>query len=197
MARLHIKTQEFSPGEVAPGCNYVGREGENEILLPHPSVSRRHCEVWLTEEAVLIRDLDSRNGTFIDGERVTEAQLLDGQILRVGDVELELSGAPVRISVPDLPLPMRKEQTWMPDGTPCCFRHDGVASKYQCTGKCAQTFCSQCVRELRVAGGVPRRFCPECGAHCERLAATVREAKRPSWLNKIRDVLMKPPSRRP
>jgi hypothetical protein len=199
MARLEIKTHDIAPAEVelVSGCNHIGREGENHILLPHPSVSRQHCEVWLMEDCVLIRDLDSRNGTFVNGERVMEGELLAGQTLRIGDVELVLSEAPVRISVPDLPLPAQsKGQAFMADGTPCCQNHESVAAKFHCTGKCGKMFCAQCVRELRVAKGMPRRFCPECGGPCERLAATVREAKRGSWLNKIRDAFTKPPSRR-
>lgn len=198
MARLQVTTTNIDPTEIvlARGCNRLGREGENDFLVPHDSVSRKHCEVWLTEEAVLVRDLQSRNGTFVNGERVSEAEVLEGQSLRVGDVEFVLVDAPARISVPDLPLPAQpKQQQYMEDGTPCCLVHDGLAAKYQCTGKCQKMFCGQCVRELRVAGGAPRRFCPECGGQCERIAGTVREVKRSSWLNKIRDAFTKPARR--
>jgi hypothetical protein len=197
MARLLVKTPEIVPAEIhlTAGRNRLGREGENDILVPHPSVSRQHCEVWLTDDSVLVRDLGSRNGTFVDEQRVSEAQVFTGQSLRLGDVELVLAEAPVRISVPDLPLPApAKEQSFMPDGTPCCFHHDGVAAAVQCT-KCEHVFCNQCVRELRVAGGVPRRFCTECGGPCERLAPTVRENKRPGWLNKLVDAFTKPARR--
>jgi hypothetical protein len=199
MARLQIRSHDISPGEVAlaPGCNRIGREGENEILLPHDSVSRKHCEVWLMEDAVLVRDLQSRNGTFVNGERITEAEWLEGQTLRVGDIELVLADAPVRISVPDLPLPTQpKQQQFFEDGTPACLNHDAVAAIFHCTGKCGKMFCGECVRELRVAGGAPRRFCPECGGQCERLAPTARAAKRSSWLSKIKDAFTKSPPRR-
>src|SRR5688572_15918551 len=198
MARLLIKTPQMALGEISlsPGCNRLGREGENDVLVPHPSISRQHCEVWLTEEAVLVRDLSSRNGTFVDEERVNEAQVFTGQTLRLGDVELVLAEAPVRISVPDLPLPaLEKEQAFMPDGTPCCFHHDSIAASLQCT-KCLKVFCGTCVRQLRVAGGVPRRFCPECGGACERLTTTIKEIKRGGWLNKLVDAFTKPPARR-
>lgn len=194
MARLLVKNPDFSPAELflTPGCNRVGREGENDFLLPHASVSHHHCEVWLTEEAVLVRDLGSRNGTFVDEARVEEAQLEAGQTLRLGDVEMVLAEAPARISVPDLPMPPPpREQTFMPDGTPCCHRHDGVAATGQCT-KCAQVFCGQCVRELRVAGGTPRSFCPECGGACEKLVPVLQETRRSGWLGKIVDAFTKP-----
>jgi len=198
MARFQLITAGVQPDDfrLNPGCNVLGREGENDLLIPHPSVSRRHCELWLTEDAVLVRDLESRNGTYVDGERVTEAQVGKGQTLRLGDVEMVLVEAPVRIAVPDVPLPPQpRQQLFMEDGTPCCFRHDSIAAAF-CCGKCSRCFCGQCVRKLGVAGGTPRRFCPECGGPCERLAPTVREEKRAGWLNKLVKVLMKPPPRR-
>jgi hypothetical protein len=199
MARLEVTTPGISVSEIhlSPGCNHVGREGENDILLPHPSVSRKHCELWLTEEAVLVRDLQSRNGTHIDGTPVDEAELRTGQTLRIGDIELVLAEAPVRISVPELTYGARpKEQLYLPDGTPACYRHDEVAAKYEC-GKCRHCYCGECVRELRVAGGIPRRFCPDCGGPCEHIAHGPQEQKRASWMDKIVRAFTKPPSRRP
>ncbi|HTD68514.1 MAG TPA: FHA domain-containing protein [Candidatus Limnocylindria bacterium] len=195
MARLLVKNPDLAPGEIllTPGCNRLGREGENDFLVPHPSVSRQHCEVWLTDEAVLVRDLSSRNGTFIEDARVDEAQIFTGQTLRVGDVEMILAEAPVKISVPELAVaPLPRELTFMPDGTPCCFRHDGLAAQLRCAG-CEHFFCTSCVRALRVAGGAPRRFCPECGNACEPIIAAPTESKR-NWLGKLMDAFTKPPS---
>ena len=197
VARLLVKNPDLALAEIllTPGCNRLGREGENDFLVPHSSVSRHHCEVWLTEDAVLVRDLDSRNGTFIEGARVQEAQLLTGQTLRVGDVEMILAEAPVKISVPEIRVEVKHfEQTYMPDGSPCCFHHANVEAKLRCT-KCEHVFCTECVRELRVAGGMPRRFCPECGNACEPLIATAGETKR-KWFDKIVDVFTKPQSPR-
>lgn len=194
MARLLVKIPDLAPGEIilTPGLNRLGREGENDFLVPHPSVSRQHCEVWLTDEAVLVRDLSSRNGTFVENARVDEAQIFTGQTLRVGDVEMILAEAPVKISVPALAIaPAPREQTFLPDGTPCCFHHDGVHAQLRCTG-CEHCFCTSCVRALRVAGGVPRRFCPDCGNACEPIVAKAAEAKR-NWLGKLVDAFTKPP----
>jgi hypothetical protein len=199
MARLLVKTPQLTVGEILlnPGCNRLGREAENDFPVPHPSISRHHCEVWLTEDAVLVRDLSSQNGTFVNEERVNEAEVFAGQTLRLGDVELVLAEAPVRISVPDLPLPSQpKETSYLADGTPCCLYHDGVAGGLHCT-KCLKVFCLPCVRQLRVAGGVPRRFCPECGGPCELLAPVVKDDRRAGWLNKLVDVFTKPSGRRP
>ncbi len=203
MARLLIKNPDPAgteiPAEIhlTPGRNRLGREGENDFLVPHPSVSRQHCEVWLTEDALLVRDLGSRNGTFVEEVRVEEAEIHTGQTLRLGDVEMVVAEAPVHISVPPIYIAAAEpEPKFMPDGSPCCFHHNGVEATLKCT-KCEHVFCGKCVRELRVAGGTPRRFCTECGGQCERLVPTVKEGKRGGWLGKLVDVLMKqPPPRR-
>ncbi len=61
----------------------IGRGEECDIVLDGETVSRRHCEVVRRGNAYLLEDL-SRNGTYLNGERVTQAQLRDGDQIRVG-----------------------------------------------------------------------------------------------------------------
>ncbi len=68
----------------------IGRLGDNTFPIADPSVSSHHCEVLLRGGEVLIRDLNSTNGTYISGEKVTERALKPGQILRLGQVEMRL-----------------------------------------------------------------------------------------------------------
>lgn len=68
----------------------VGRLEDNTFQIPEPSVSSHHCEVILRGAEVVIRDLDSTNGTFISGNKITEAPLKPGQILRLGQIEMRL-----------------------------------------------------------------------------------------------------------
>ena len=68
----------------------IGRVEDNTFQIAEPSVSSHHCEVLLRGSEVLIRDLNSTNGTFINGEKVTERVIKPGQILRLGQVELRL-----------------------------------------------------------------------------------------------------------
>jgi predicted component of type VI protein secretion system len=68
----------------------VGRVSDNAFEIPEASVSSHHAEILLKGEDVVIRDLDSTNGTFINGERITEAVLKPGQTLRFGTIELKL-----------------------------------------------------------------------------------------------------------
>ena len=67
--------------------------------VAEPSVSSHHCEILLRGNDVIVRDLNSTNGTFISGEKVIESPLKPGQILRLGQIEMRLEtgegGAPV------------------------------------------------------------------------------------------------------
>ncbi len=83
----------------------IGRADGNSIQLIEASVSGRHCEVRLRAGELLVRDLLSTNGTFAGGQKISEATLQPGQILRLGDVELRFeTGAAVK--VPNAPLPV-------------------------------------------------------------------------------------------
>jgi pSer/pThr/pTyr-binding forkhead associated (FHA) protein len=68
----------------------IGRVEDNTFQIADGSISSHHCEILLQGSDVLIRDLDSTNGSFINGERITEAVLKPGQILRLGMIEMRL-----------------------------------------------------------------------------------------------------------
>jgi pSer/pThr/pTyr-binding forkhead associated (FHA) protein len=68
----------------------IGRVEDNAFQIAEPSVSSHHCEILLRGSDVLVRDLNSTNGTFINGERVTESVIKTNQILRLGQIELRL-----------------------------------------------------------------------------------------------------------
>lgn len=70
----------------------VGRVEDNTFPITEPSVSSHHCEILLKGSDVVVKDLNSTNGTFINGERITEAVLKPGQTLRLGNVDLKLDG---------------------------------------------------------------------------------------------------------
>jgi predicted component of type VI protein secretion system len=78
---------------------------DNAFQIAEPSVSSRHCEILLQGGEVLVKDLNSTNGTFINGEKITERVLKPGQTLRLGNVELKLDapGAPAAPSAPSAP----------------------------------------------------------------------------------------------
>ncbi len=67
----------------------VGRAEYNDIVVPDPSVSSAHAKIQLREGIWILVDLGSTNGTFVDGERVSEeAPVAPGAVIRFGEVSL-------------------------------------------------------------------------------------------------------------
>jgi serine phosphatase RsbU (regulator of sigma subunit)/pSer/pThr/pTyr-binding forkhead associated (FHA) protein len=74
-----------------PGRTRVGRHPRNELFLPSLSVSREHAELTTSEGGIDVRDLGSRNGTYVDGDRVFDTvDLHVGQSIRFSSVEFAL-----------------------------------------------------------------------------------------------------------
>ncbi|MBX3276606.1 MAG: sigma 54-interacting transcriptional regulator [Acidobacteria bacterium] len=63
----------------------IGREAANRICLSDMAVSRRHCVIELREDAFQVRDLDSFNGTFVNGVPVKDRRLDHGDRIVIGD----------------------------------------------------------------------------------------------------------------
>lgn len=83
----------------------LGRSREASLPLPHPLVSRLHCEIFSRDERVFVRDLGSTNGTFVGSERVEGEMLVEhGSLLTIGTVtfrvlhgDMPLSGSPTEV----------------------------------------------------------------------------------------------------
>jgi serine phosphatase RsbU (regulator of sigma subunit) len=70
---------------LAQGSAVIGRTAEASICLPAQSVSRRHAQISFHDGAYVLEDLGSVNGTFVNGQRLTEGQALtDGDQLKIG-----------------------------------------------------------------------------------------------------------------
>ncbi len=76
--------------ELGPEPALVGSSSEAALRLTDPRVSRRHVQLQAGSDAVLIKDLGSRNGTWFEGSRVSEIALPPGALIRVGDSWLQL-----------------------------------------------------------------------------------------------------------
>jgi len=77
-----VKTEEFKLRLPAT----IGRGKGTSILLAHPLISRKHCELFEAGGQLMVRDLGSLNGTFVNNQRVTESPLKPGELLTVGTV---------------------------------------------------------------------------------------------------------------
>ena len=84
----------------------VGRVEDNTLQIADGSVSSHHCEIILRGTEIVIKDLNSTNGSFINNDRITESVLKSGQVLRLGQVELKIDdGMPVTAPPPSAPPP--------------------------------------------------------------------------------------------
>ena len=106
MAKLVILNQGMTGRmfELNVDRTTVGRVEENTFQIADGSVSSRHAEILRQGSEILVRDLNSTNGTYINGEKISEAVLKPGQILRFGQVELKIDdGQPISPSASAAP----------------------------------------------------------------------------------------------
>lgn len=69
----------------------IGRGSEADVRVEHEDVSRRHAEVQVLGDGLAVRDLESKNGVYLNGARITgEAIAGPGDVLGLGRVELEV-----------------------------------------------------------------------------------------------------------
>jgi FHA domain len=73
--------------------NYIGRAEDNHIRLTSQTVSRKHALLTASATGFTVKDLESRSGTFVNEEKVTECILADGDRIKVGEVELVFRSA--------------------------------------------------------------------------------------------------------
>jgi pSer/pThr/pTyr-binding forkhead associated (FHA) protein len=94
MAKLVVLTEGLTAlsHELKGERTTVGRVDDNAFKIAEASVSSHHAEILVQGSEVVVKDLNSTNGTFINGEKITEAPLKPGQILRLGQIEMRLEG---------------------------------------------------------------------------------------------------------
>jgi len=82
-----VKQAEEGPAEefaLTPGTTSIGRSPKNQISLPFAEVSRHHANVVFTADGYRIVDLNSGNGILVNGKRVTDWLLNDGDVIQIG-----------------------------------------------------------------------------------------------------------------
>src|SRR5947209_9485910 len=98
-AQVALRVRQFrlvAPGsppqtwQISSARCSIGSHPSNDVVLSERTVSRFHCELLLDEDGVRVRDLESRNGTFVGGLRVVEAYLHHGAQLLLGKMQLSI-----------------------------------------------------------------------------------------------------------
>ena len=95
-ARLRAHDDVVQPEEFVLGGNLcrIGRDSKNDIVIVRGAVSRQHAVIEQHNNHFVLRDLGSSNGTFVNGERVTERALEHGDVLSFGGLEVTVQLAP-------------------------------------------------------------------------------------------------------
>ncbi|MEO6055974.1 MAG: adenylate/guanylate cyclase domain-containing protein [Gemmatimonadales bacterium] len=152
--------------ELAPGRTLVvGRGLATDIAIYDPTISRRHAELIVGADEVQLRDLDSSNGTCINGARVTSGRLAVDDFVTFGKVSFRVAG-----TGPAMPAVQR----------PAISAEDGPAG-------------GQIVRQLVVSGGVPPGITSRDGpaAGQLRVTAATGEARQAVKLQMLLEVSQK------
>ena len=69
----------------------IGRDAQADICIPDPSVSRQHARIFFLHDEEILEDLNSTNGSFVNGVRVTRCVMQDNDIIRIGDATILFS----------------------------------------------------------------------------------------------------------
>ncbi len=91
--RFHLRMLKGVPAYgvyLIEGRANVGRSDDSDIFLVDPSVSRAHAIVEMEGDTPVVRDLESTNGTFVNGERVGRRRLMPGDVLGFGNTQMRL-----------------------------------------------------------------------------------------------------------
>lgn len=113
MAHLSVNHLDgtSTPFEIMGGKTTIGRHADNLICLEDSSVSTHHAEIVQDDGKFVLRDLNSSNGTKINGQSITEAELHDGDVVKFGGVECLLI-APATTTAPSVAEPQENRSTF-------------------------------------------------------------------------------------
>ena len=174
--------------ELRLGVNRVGRDPECDFPIVHPTVSTKHCEIVVSADGVLLRDCNSTNGTFINGDPIKESWLMRGQEVRLGDVELFVESTEVNVAIPQFERDRPKPPALLAGGVVACNRHPQVPARYKCT-HCQEVMCEHCVKVMRLKGGLPHFLCPVCSNKCEVIAGIAPAKKKKGFFANLADTV--------
>ncbi len=82
----------------------IGKKEDNDIALLDNTVSRHHIEIEMTADSYLLKDTNSTNGTFINGLKVKEAYLSPGDVIKIGNSEIEFVAFDEKVRIEPSPL---------------------------------------------------------------------------------------------
>lgn len=183
MSSLRIISEEIPSTvlELSPGQFSIGRTEDNDFQINHLTVSSHHCHIIVSGGRVIVKDLGSTNGTFIDENPILEdAVLQPGQVLRLGDIRLRHE-APVRarihVAVAAGDVAAAEEEAPSPHSVQHpCYKHPQTEGEWICP-RCHEFLCSQCSPARKIGEKTTHR-CPLCASKALSVAEHEAELAR-------------------
>jgi uncharacterized RDD family membrane protein YckC len=181
MAKLIVNPTSSARREIplARALLSIGRDPSNDVVLPDAMVSRRHAVIEYRGTQYMIRDCNSSNGSLVNGDRVSERNLRDGDLVAIGTARL-----------------LFREEVEAEDAAGKVVQHPS-APRLQCPAchadyRKGDVFCRQCGASVLpsppakavcatcgTAVPLPARFCNACGKALEVPEAARAEATKP------------------
>ena len=181
MAKLIVNPSSSSRREIAlpRTVTSIGRDPSNDVVLPDAMVSRRHAVIEYRGTQYFLRDCNSSNGSLVNGDRISERGLRDGDLVAIGTARLlfrdeRASEEPAGKVVPHPSAPRLVCPSCQADfrkGDLYC-RHCGASLALAGTPRVACTDCGTVVP-------LPARFCNACGQRLPPVDGRPAEARTP------------------
>lgn len=128
----------------------IGRDPSNDLVLPDAMVSRRHAVIECRGNQYYLRDCNSSNGSVVNGDRISERSLRDGDLVAIGTARL-----------------LFREEVELEDAGGKVVQHPS-APRFLCPSckheyRKGDLFCRECGAGLQAPAGPPKAVCAACG----------------------------------
>lgn len=90
MLKILFRNKEHTPVWLVDKSYAIGRADDNQLVLDDPTISARHARILAQNQTYMLRDLGSEQGTYVNGHRITQKALATGDVVRIGNIELEV-----------------------------------------------------------------------------------------------------------
>ncbi|HSD28390.1 MAG TPA: FHA domain-containing protein [Vicinamibacteria bacterium] len=128
----------------------IGRDPSNDLVLPDAMVSRRHAVIEQRGNQFFLRDCSSANGSVVNGDRVSERGLRDGDLVAIGSMRLLYRDEPLEAGAGGKVVP---HPSAAPLSCPSC------GGEY----RRGDLFCRDCGKQVAQPSGPPKTVCASCG----------------------------------
>jgi len=130
----------------------IGRDPSNDLVLPDAMVSRRHAVIERRGTQFFLRDCNSANGSVVNGDRVSERGLRDGDLVAIGSMRLLFREEPAE--------PVDPAAKVVPHPSAAPLKCPSCGEGY----RRGDLFCRECGAQVARPSGPPKAVCPSCGA---------------------------------